>query len=384
MTPSMRVLVFGGSFDPPHRGHAALLAAASTRVRPDRIVVVPAYHAPLKAAAPAASPEERLALTRSAVIGRLPRRWKDRAFLDSSEALGSGRVVFTVETLARLREEYPEAELHFVCGQDAAASFPRWKDPARLKTLATWWYGARPGARGKPPAHFRRVPGRFPEISSTELRAAIALGEDCSDALFPETIARVEERGLYGTALLKRLRGTLKPARYEHTLNVASLAEALARRHGVDPAKARLAGLLHDAGRRFPPPLMAEYARKRRLKVPAGALTAALEPMLLHAYISEDLARREFGVSDPEVLSAVRKHTLGDPAMSVLDKVLYVADASSADRTHRGVRRTRALAFEDLDAAFEICLSEKLAHALSRRAWLHPLTIELWNILAAR
>jgi HD superfamily phosphohydrolase YqeK len=70
--------------------------------------------------------------------------------------------------------------------------------------------------------------------------------------------------------------------------------------------------------------------------------------------------------------------------MSLLDKVVYVADACSADRVHPGVRETRALAFEDLDAAFERCVAEKLAHALSRRAWLHPTTIALWNILAAR
>jgi predicted HD superfamily hydrolase involved in NAD metabolism len=228
------------------------------------------------------------------------------------------------------------------------------------------------------------VPGRFPEVSSTELRAALALGEDCSDALFPELLARIEARGLYGRGLLKRLRETLKPARYEHTLNVAALADALARRHGQDAAKARLAGLLHDAGRRFPPPLMADYALKRRLKVPQRDLTAALEPMLLHAFISEDLARREFGVEDAAVLSAIRKHTLGDPRMSVLDKAVYVADACSADRGHDGVERTRALAFEDLDAAFERCLADKLAHALARRAWLHPLTIQLWNSLAAR
>ena len=380
----MRVLIFGGSFDPPHRGHAALLAAAAARVRPDRIIVVPAFHAPLKSEAPAASAEERLALARLGLIERLPAPWKERALLDASEALGGRRVVYTVETLTRLREEYPAAEFHFLCGQDAAASFPSWKNPARLKALATWWYGARPDAASLPPAFFRRVPGRFPEVSSTELRAALALGEDCSDALFPKVLARIDARGLYGRGLLERLRETLKPGRYEHTLNVASLAGALARRHGQDAAKARLAGLLHDAGRRFSPPLMAEYARKRRLKVPQRDLTAALEPMLLHAFISEDLARREFGVEDAAVLSAIRKHTLGDPRMSVLEKVVYVADACSADRSHDGVERTRALAFEDLDAAFERCLADKLAHALARRAWLHPLTIELWNFLAAR
>jgi predicted HD superfamily hydrolase involved in NAD metabolism len=129
---------------------------------------------------------------------------------------------------------------------------------------------------------------------------------------------------------------------------------------------------------------MAEYARKRRLKVPERDLTAALEPMLLHAHISEDLARREFGVEDEAVLSAIRKHTLGDLKMSALDKLVYVADACSADRTHPGAAETRALAFDDLDGAFERCLADKLEHALKRRAWLHPLTIALWNSLAAR
>jgi len=383
MSRLMRILVFGGSFDPPHRGHAALLAAAAASVKPDRILVVPAYHAPLKDNAPAAPAEERLALVRLGVIAPLPARWRERAFVDPSEARG-GKRAFTVDTLKRLSEEYPRAELHFVCGQDAAASFPRWKEPARLRKVASWWYGARRGSTAKPPAFFRRVPGTFPDISSTELRASLALGEDCSDVLAPAVLARVEARGGYGTALLQRLRATLKPGRYLHTLNVAALAAALARRHGLDEEKARLAGLLHDAGRRFPPPLLAEYARKRRLKVPQGALTAALEPMLLHAYVSEDLARGEFGVRDAAVLSAVRKHTLGDLKMSALDKAVYVADACSADRSHPGVADTRALAFGDLDAAFERCLADKLSDALRRRAWLHPLTIDLWNSLAAR
>ena len=378
----VKTLVFGGSFDPPHRGHAALLAAAAAKIRPERILIVPAYRAPLKGT-PGAPADERADLTRLGVLQKLPKPWRKIAALDLSEARARRRV-FTVETLSRLRAENSAAQLHFVCGQDAAASLPRWKAPARLKTLATWWYGERPGATEKPPAFFKRVPGRFPALSSTELRAALALGQDCGDALFPDVLARIEENGSYGRGLLKRLSRTLKPGRYEHTLNVAALADALARRHGEDAAKARLAGLLHDAGRRFSPPLMAEYVRTARLKIPQRDMTAALEPILLHAYISEDLAKKDFGVDDADVLSAVRKHTLGDVRMSRLDKVVYVADACSADRDHAGVARTRALAFDDLDAAFERCVAEKLSHALARRSWIHPLTVTLWNSLAAR
>jgi nicotinate-nucleotide adenylyltransferase len=379
----MRVLVFGGSFDPPHRGHAALAATAAATVQPDRIVVVPSFHAPLKDSAPTASAKDRLELARLGLIDALPAKWRSRALLDGSEAR-AGRVAYTVETLSRLREEHPSAALHFVCGQDAAGAFPKWKDPARLRKLAVWWYGTRPGSTAKPPAFFRRLPGAFPDTSSTELRAALALGQDCSGMIPARALACIEARGLYGLGLLERLKTLLKPGRYEHTLNVAALADALARRHGQDPATARLAALLHDVGRSLPPPQMAERARKRRLKVPARDLTAALEPMLLHAHISEDIARRDFGVDDAGVLSAIRKHTLGDRLMSALDKVVYVADACSADRRHPGVAKTRALAFDDLDAAFEQCLADKLSHAIARRAWLHPLTLELWNSRAAR
>jgi nicotinate-nucleotide adenylyltransferase len=382
MSPLMRTLVFGGSFDPPHRGHAALLAAAAARVKPERILIVPAYRAPLKGA-PSTPALERAEMARLGILEKLPARWRKLARVDLSECRERRRV-YTVETLARLKALDRNGELHFVCGQDAATTFPRWKNPARLKALASWWYGARPGAMDAPPPFFRRVPGRFPDVSSTELRASLALGDDRPDALFPEVLARVEDRGTYGRGLLRRLRETLKPARCQHTLNVAALADALARRHGADAGKARLAGLLHDAGRRFAPPLMAAYARKNRLRVPEREATAALEPMLLHAYISEDLARKEFGVEDADALSAIRKHTLGDLKMSLLDKVVYVADACSADRDHPGVEETRALAFDDLDAAFVRCLADKLSHALSRGAWIHPLSVKLWNSLAAR
>ena len=378
----MKTLVFGGSFDPPHRGHAHLLRAAAERVRPDRILVIPAYHAPLKGA-PSAPAAARAELARLGIVARLPARWRRLARIDMSEARAR-RPVFTVETLSRLKSLDPDGDFHFVCGGDSAASFGEWRDPARLKRQATWWYGPRPGKRAAAPEHFRKLAGRFPDISSTELRSALALGEDCSDAVYPEVLAEARRLGLYSQGILDRLRKTLSPARFAHTLNVAGLAEALARRHGADAGRARLAGLLHDAGRRMTVPLMAEYARKRRLKAPKLGLTAGLEPLLLHAHISEDLARREFGVDDLEVLSAVRKHTLGDPEMSLLDKVVYVADACSFDRRHHGAAETRALAFADLDAALARCVADKLAHALSRGAWLHPLTVTLWNRLAAR
>lgn len=370
----MRIMIFGGTFDPCHRGHAALLLAAAKKISPDKIVIIPAYQAPLKEA-PRASSEARLQMVRLGILNSLPLKWRKICRLDAREARAR-RQVFTVETLGALK-----GDLHFVCGQDSAVSFSKWRNPSRLKSLATWWYGARPGATGRPPAHFRRLPGQFPPISSTELRSKLALDQDCARELHPSVSSFIRKRRLYGNDVLTVLRKTLSPSRYEHTLNVASLAESLARRWGADPVKARLAGLLHDAGRRYRPHELARYARKRNLEVPERAIILDLDPMLLHAYVSADLAKREFYVFDAATLNAIRRHTLGDLSMTLLDKILYVADASSLDRSHSSATATRALSFIDLDAALKRCVSDKLVHAVQREAWLHPLTIGLWNSL---
>jgi nicotinate-nucleotide adenylyltransferase len=124
MKVPMRVLVYGGTFDPPHRGHALLLQAAINKIRPDKVLIVPAYQAPLKEA-PQASSKDRLTMARLGILDPLPLKHRKLCRIDAREAR-SRRQVFTVETLGALK-----GELHFLCGQDAAVSFPKWRNPSR-------------------------------------------------------------------------------------------------------------------------------------------------------------------------------------------------------------------------------------------------------------
>jgi predicted HD superfamily hydrolase involved in NAD metabolism len=145
-----------------------------------------------------------------------------------------------------------------------------------------------------------------------------------------------------------------------------------------------LAALLHDCGRLIKKERLARYALDHGLRAPLLADIARRQPGLLHACVGEDLARRRFGCRDRAVLRAVRSHTLGSPSMSRLDRVLYVADAASEDRSHPQAAPLRRLAFQDLDAAFAASLAAKLCHAVQKGRWVHPSSVSLWNRSCAR
>ncbi|MBI5630268.1 MAG: bis(5'-nucleosyl)-tetraphosphatase (symmetrical) YqeK [Elusimicrobia bacterium] len=376
----MKILVIGGSFDPPHRGHLALLLAAAGRIKPERILILPAYQTPLKSHAPGSSAAERLAMVNLGLVAPLPRPWKNRASVERFE-LSRRRLVYTLETLRHIRRKYPASEIHFAVGSDCAASFYKWKNPEKLQALCQWWAAERADRPGAIPDFFNRINDPMPEISSTSLRSMLFLGEIPGDAVVPGVMAFIEKKKLYGRGLLDSLKKSLSPVRLAHCLAVARLAEALAERWKLDCDRARLAGLLHDCGRAVAVPKMPAYARKHGLEVPELDQAIRFAPLILHAYISEHLARTRYGVRDPAILSAIRKHTLGDLSMSALDKVLYAADAASEDRLYPEAAELRRAAFEDLDKGFRECVLNKLRHALNASHWLHPLTVGLWNSL---
>ncbi|MGC1379636.1 MAG: bis(5'-nucleosyl)-tetraphosphatase (symmetrical) YqeK [Candidatus Baltobacteraceae bacterium] len=147
--------------------------------------------------------------------------------------------------------------------------------------------------------------------------------------------------------------------RYEHSLSVARSAERLARCHGADPAKARLAGLLHDLARLYSPERLIAECERRNMPI---APSERAHPVLLHARLGAALAREEFGVQDPEVLSAIEKHTTGAGEMSPLDCIVYLADGLEPGRTFPERAALWELAETDMPAAMRALLLQSLEH----------------------
>ena len=175
-------------------------------------------------------------------------------------------------------------------------------------------------------------------------------------------------------------RARLSERRYEHTLRVADTAEDLALAHDLDAQWARLAALLHDAAREMGPEEFLNLAQEWHLQVEDPERES---PKLLHGPVAAELAKRELGVDDEDVIEAIRAHTTGRPGMGPLALVLYVADKIEPARDYPSVGRLRTLAREDLRWAAEESLRRAIAHNEERGKATHPASLEMLDWLEA-
>jgi len=167
------------------------------------------------------------------------------------------------------------------------------------------------------------------------------------------------------TQFARRIRDHIgQDHRYAHSVRVARCAATLARRHGVDSGKARLAGMLHDLARLYTPERLLAECEARNL--PIGAAERE-HPMLLHARLGAALARERFGVDDRDVLSAIEKHTSGAEQMSPLDCVVYLADSLEPQRTFRERSELWEFALRDLAGATRETMRVTALHHLRKR-----------------
>ena len=162
------------------------------------------------------------------------------------------------------------------------------------------------------------------------------------------------------TKIDKKLRKELDSDRYRHTLGVMYTSAALAMRYGSDLNHAQAAGLLHDCAKCIPNDKKLRMCEKYGLEISESEKSA---PYLLHAKLGAYLAKDKYGVDDPDVLGAIRWHTTGKPEMSLLEKIVYIADYIEPMRWKAdNLGRIRSLAFSDLDLAIYVTLRDTLLY----------------------
>lgn len=379
-----RIGIMGGTLDPVHDGHLRMALFALREARLDRVLMLPSGNPPHKPhITPAADRWRMLVAACAGKKGLEPCR----------EELDRDGVIFTVDTLSILKGKYPKADLFYLIGADTLMELKNWREYGRVLRLTKFLVCPRSSRYTADElcaerdrltmlgGDVRWLDMDVLDISSTQVRQAIRDGVDA-----PHVPVPVQEYaaacGLYGAQprlpqareWLEKLFRALTAKRFAHTLGVAATARRLALIHGLDADRAEAAGLLHDCAKCLPLEDMQRIARDNRLTEDASLLDSGA---LLHAVAGEHLARTEYGVDDPAILSAIRRHTTGAPGMTKLDMAVWLADAIEPTREdYPGLAQLRELADISLERAILTSMESTLAYVRKRGYAVHPATAQ--------
>ena len=394
----MKIGIYGGTFNPPHLGHITAAKAVVELLGLDRLLLIPAGIPPHKAMPEgSASAEQRLEMTRLA--GEQLDLGSRVQVLDL-ELKREGRS-FTVDTLETLKAQYPEDELWLLMGTDMFLTLQAWKNPERILELAgiaafgrteedteelfavqrDYLSKTYPGSR----IFTLTIPGVV-DISSTQLREKLAKGEG-GRFLAPAVYGYILRENLYQTnadlkaLTLEQLRPValsyLKHRRIPHVLGTEQEAIRLAERYGADVEKARRAALLHDCTKKLE--MEAQLALCEQYGIELDELEqVALK--LLHSKTGAAIARDVFGV-DEELYSAIWYHTTGRAGMTLLEKIIYLADYIEPTRDFPGVDVLRKACYEDLDKGLLLGLEMSIEEMQRMGNPVHHATIEARDAL---
>lgn len=177
--------------------------------------------------------------------------------------------------------------------------------------------------------------------------------------------------------LSAKLKRRLDPDRYEHTLGVAYTAATLAMRYGYDIDKSYIAGLLHDCAKCIPDDIKIQKCEKHNISINE---TEYKSPYLLHAKLGAFLAMEKYGVTDKEVVNAILYHTVGRPHMTLIEKIIFVADYIEPGRCKaKNLKEIRSLAFVDLDRCVYRILQDTIAYLKNSHDLIDEATVTAYE-----
>lgn len=168
----------------------------------------------------------------------------------------------------------------------------------------------------------------------------------------------------------------LTEQRYIHSLCVADSAKKLAEKYGADASRAYTAGLLHDVFKDAKKEEQLAYIAENNIEL---SKTELYTPKLYHAICGAHFIEHTLGVNDPEIISAVRYHTTGRGSMPLFEKILFVADFISADRSYPGVDIMREKAGRSLDEAIVYGIAFTVKELIDNDRCVHTDTVNAYN-----
>lgn len=368
----MLTIIFGGAFDPPHSEHANMLKNAVSELGADRLVVVPTFRPPHKSEGflPYSARIDLVKIAFDGIIGDFVVDEIERERAESGEKYN-----YASDVLPLLKEKY--GNIIYLIGGDSVEYLPTWHEPEKILSVCPVAVVGRKGFENVS-SSVRKIKDKFgcgdfrilsyvgEKVSSSRIKAELLLGLHPSN-LSVGVIDYIEKHGYFKeyATWLNMLKTYQDPELFEHTLSVVLRAIDLNSTHNLkqDFKKTFEAALLHDNAKRRP--------SLDGLDVPSDAVGTTV----LHQFLGEKKAERDFGVTDSEILSAIRYHTTAKANMSVFEKLIYTADSTSYDRDYEPIPALRKIADEDFEEGFKAVLKYTYDKLASAGKPIYPLTL---------
>lgn len=361
-----RIGIFGGSFDPVHADHVKICKDFANNFALDEVLIFPARVSPFKDGC-AASGEDRANMLKLA--------FPCAPFVVRTDELTRSGKSYTCDTVRAVAEEFAAkgeaCELYLLIGEDSALTFHTWKNANFLCSACEVVIAGRGGGNlQKTVAFFEENNKKKPRLlqadgglSSTLIREELKLGVCEESATLKSVFEYIKSKKLYETS--DELYGFVKShstqKRLIHTAGVIYLAREYAARLGENVEKAATAALLHDC---------AKYLDACDYKG-AGFSAEGVPKQVVHQFLGAFVAEKVLGVTDEQVLSAIRWHTTGRPAMTTLEKIVLIADLLEPSRDFGEVEELREAVNEDFESGFKRCIDRLFVFLKSSGAPLY-------------
>ena len=362
-----KIGIFGGTFNPVHIEHVALAKSAIEELNLDKLIVMPTFLSPHKEKSPAPA-TDRINMLKIAFSDIL------KVEISDFEIQKQGKS-YTYQTIEHFSQD-KDAKLYFIVGGDMLVNFKTWRYPERILKGATLAVFSRENFfvdYEKESEYFRktfcsefvRLNYVGQDYSSTKIRTYAKLGLSL-DGLTPKGVEEyIKENKVYAPDKYEQfILKTLPNKRLKHTADVVVCALKKAKDLGLDEEKVRIATLLHDC---------AKYIDYKTIE--GFTLDEDVPEPVVHAFLGAYIAKKYLGV-DQEIEDAIRYHTSGKANMSLLAKLVFVADMLEEGRNYEGVDELRKLyEKEDFETCFIECLKEEFLHLLNKKQRIYIETI---------
>lgn len=333
----MKIGIFGGTFNPVHKGHIQIAQFAIKELGLDKLIFVPTYKSPFKSKEKIIDAEHRVKM--------LELVKPEKSEISDFEIKRKG-TSYTIDTVKYFKQQYPNDELFLLIGTDNVYKLNKWRSINNIVEITQLAIFKRAGNFSR--INIKRYKGilldnNLADFSSTEFKAGAL--EQVEDVV----MKYIADNYLYLPEIMMSM---LDKKRHKHSLAVGRLAPEYAKVVGIDAKKAWLTGNLHDITKSWSKEKHREFLEEQ------GYKESDFKDFQLHSTTGALWVKNVYKLDDEEVYNAILRHTNLAMELSDLDRVVFAADKLCEGRAYDGVQQLRKLMFEDFDAGFKILVKD--------------------------